>query len=381
MVTLKIDNRSLLNDAKFSYLIDNYSSATATLYIINTEGFAIDGYALIWNIGSETTEILRIASVTTATGALTFKDNAGAAATTRFAHSESTRVTIIPYDKVIFYYTLTTTFSSGVALTGLLDIAVNDFFSKYDDTVNSTWYGWALFYNTATALYSQPSNSIPYVDFKQDTVKKTFDWFFSLLNTRELKLISYDDAYNWANEWYSVLRNDLNVSNSEFGASDTIPLSILPGVAEYDLPDDFSDLLSITNWSAQILDKITFRDIPVQADMTTFDSKYSSFPGYYIRDGKIWFVPTPTEAATFTYRYSIMPPTISSFTDVLTLPNGAYYAIKDFMLSKAYTKLQNPTMSTFYTNSFQANVNRMKINAIKRDAEQASWWADPTTLV
>lgn len=68
-----------------------------------------------------------------------------------------------------------------------------------------------------------------------------------------------------------------------------------------------------------------------------------------------------------------MPPTISSFTDVLTLPNGAYYAIKDFMLSKAYTKLQNPTMSTFYTNSFQANVNRMKINAIKRDAEQASW--------
>jgi len=57
-----------------------------------------------------------------------------------------------------------------------------------------------LFYNTATSLFSQPSNAIPYNDFNQDTVKKTFDGFFSLLNNRELKLISEEDAYNWANE-------------------------------------------------------------------------------------------------------------------------------------------------------------------------------------
>jgi hypothetical protein len=202
-----------------------------------------------------------------------------------------------------------------------------------------------------------------------------------LLNNNELKLISYDDAYNFANEWYSVLRNNLNVLNSEFGASDTIPLSIIPGQAEYDLPNDFSDLLSITNWCKQVLNLITFRDIPVNADITTFDDKFSSFPWYYIRGGKIWFVPTPTEVATFTYRYSIMPPVISSLTDVLTLPNWWYYAVKDFMLSRAYSKLQNPAMSQFYMASFKTAVDQMKINAIKRDAEQASWWADPATLV
>ena len=47
MVTLKIDNRSLLNDAKFSYLIDNYSSGVSTVSVMNTDGFAVDGYALI----------------------------------------------------------------------------------------------------------------------------------------------------------------------------------------------------------------------------------------------------------------------------------------------------------------------------------------------
>lgn len=381
MITLKIDNRSLLNDAKFSYLIDNYTSWTSTVYIVNTEWVSVDSYALIGNIWSETTEILRVASVTASTWALTFKDNAGAAATTRFSHPESTKVTIIPYDKVIFYYTTTATFNAGTALTGFLDISANDFFSKYDDTVNSTWFGWALFYNTATSLYSQPSNAIPYADFNQDTVKKTFDSFFSLLNSKELRLISYDDAYNWANEWLSVLRNDLNVSNTEFGASLTVDLPVIAGQQEYPLPADFSDLLSITNGYAQVLDRVTFRDIPIHSNITTFDAKFSSFPWYYLRGGYIWFVPVPSEDATYTYRYSTVPATISSLTDILTLPNGAYYTIKDFMLSRAYAKLQNMAMSSFYTQSFQNNVNRMKINAVKRDADLSVWGSDPSTLV
>lgn len=381
MVTLKIDNRSLLNDAKFSYLVDNYSSWTGTVYVVNSEGIAVDSYVLIGNIGSETTELLRVASVTAATWALTFKDNAAVTVSTKFAHPESTKVTVIPYDKVIFYYTLTTTFSTGVALTWFLDIAVNDFFSKYDDTVNSTGYGWALFYNTATAIYSQPTNSIPYADFNQDTVKKTFDSFFSLLNSKELKLISYDDAFNWANEWYSILRNELNVSNTEFGASLTIDLPIIVWQQEYDLPADFSDLLSVTNGVSQVLDRISFRDIPLHSNVVTFDDKFSSFPWYYIRDGKIGFVPVPSFPATYTYRYLTVPPTITSLTDIISLPNGAYYALKDFMLSRAYAKLQNMAMSSFYTTAFQNDVNRMKITAIKRDADLTSWGADPSTLV
>ena len=381
MVTLKIDNRSLLNSAKFSYLIDNYSSATSTVYVLNSEGIAVDNYIIIGNIWSETTELLRIASVTASTWALTFKDNTWAAASTKFAHSESTRVTVVPYDKVIFYFTLTSTFSSGTALTWFLDIQVNDFLSKYDDTVNSSWYGWALFYNTATALYSQPSNAIPYADFNQDTVKKTFDGFFSLLNNRELQLISYDDAYNWANEWYSVLRNELNLANDEFWASATISLPIIANQAEYDLPTDFSDLLSVNNEEWNPLDLITFRDIPLYAQITQFDDKFSSYPGYYIRDWKIGFVPTPTQIATYSYRYLTVPTTISSLTDIISLPNGAYYTLKDYMLSRAYAKLQNASMSGFYLSAFQKWIDRMKIMACKRDAQLDTWWAEPTTLV
>ena len=381
MVTLKIDNRSLLNDAKFSYLIDNYPSASWTIYVINTEWILIDSYVCVWNIWSETTELLRVASVTAATWAITFKTNAGVAATTQFAHSESTRITVLPYDQVIFYYTLWTTFNTWIPLTWFLPIQINDFFSQYVDNLNSSGYGWALFYNTATAVYSQPSNAIPYTDFKQDTVKKVFDWFFSLLNNKELKLISYDDAYNWANEGYSVLRNELNIANDEFWASDTIPLTISDGVAEYDLPDDFSDLLSIANDENEQLGLISFRDIPNYSDTNTFSGKLSPYPAYYIRDWKIWFVPTPMRDATYTYRYLTIPPVISSLTDIISLPNNSYYVLKDFMLSRAYAKLQNPSMSAFYLQSFKTGVDRMKITACKRDAELDAWGSESSSLV
>ena len=93
-----------------------------------------------------------------------------------------------------------------------------------------------------------------------------------------------------------------------------------------------------------------------------------------MRAGFIGFVPVPAEDATYTYRYSTVPATISSLSDILTLPNGSYYAIKDFMLSRAYAKLQNMAMSQFYTASFKDNINRMKINAVTRDdAELAAW--------
>ncbi len=381
MVTLKIDNRSLLNSAKFSYLIDNYSSWASTVYVINTEWISVNSYVMIGNIWSETTEILRVASVTASTWALTFKTNAWAAATTAFSHSESTRVTVVPYDQVIFYFTLTNVFSTWVPLTWFLPIQINDFFSKYDDTVNSTWYWWALFYNTATTTYSQPSNAIPYADFGEDSVKKVFDGFFSILNNKELKLISYDDAYAWANEWYSVLKNQLNIANYEYGASDTISLSIIAGTKEYDLPDDFSDLASISNEANDELSRIAWRDIPGQENVTSYSAQFSTFPNYYIRDHKIWFVPTPTQNATFKYRYLTVPATITALTDIIDLPNGAYYALKNYMLKMAYGKLQNPNMSSFYEKQFQQWIDMMKITACKRDAELDVWKSDPTTLV
>lgn len=380
MVSLKIDNRNLLNWANFSYLLDNYSSWSSTVYIINPQSFAVDNYVIIGEIWSETTELLRIASVSSA-GALTFKDQSWTTVSTSFAHAESTRVTIVPYNKVVFYFTLTETFSNSIALTAPINITVDNFYTKYDDLVNSFWYGWWVFYNEATAVYSQPTNSIPYTDFDKNSTKKAFDMFFSTINNKELKYITYDDAFWWANEGYCDLRNQLNISNDEYGASVEITLPIKAGVQEYDLPDDFSDLSSISTGNWQQLSVVSFRNVP-QAEAPMYLSFfYQNYPKYYIRWHKIGFVPIPKEDTSYIYRYVNTAPNISSLSDIIDLPNNAYYALKEYMLSKAYEKLQNPNMATYFANNYQKKVDNMKIEACKRDNWLDTWTIEKSANV
>ncbi len=79
----------------------------------------------------------------------------------------------------------------------------------------------------------------------------------------------------------------MNIANYEYGASDTISLSIIAGTKEYDLPDDFSDLASISNEANDELSRIAWRDIPGQENVTSYSAQFSTFPNYYIRDHKI----------------------------------------------------------------------------------------------
>lgn len=367
MPTLKADNRSLLENAKFSYLSTNYASGVSSVVLLNATGFAADQYVLIGNFGSPSAEILKIAAVTTNT--LTFKDESDVAANTTRAHAESSRVTILSYNQVKFYHTATATYATTDLLT-TADINPLDFFTTYEDNTNSTGYGWFVFYNQETTELSSNSNAIPYSGFGITTVKTVMDDFFSLLNNKELSLISVTDALAWLNEGYSIIRNDLNLIETGYSVSDEISLSIVSGTAEYDLEDDFSDLVYI------------------RADSTTDDGRkiypirYSEMPSYledgettlryYLRGKKIGFVPTPDEATTLKYRYKALTTTLDSYDDLIDLPDNGHYAVKDFMLFRAYQKLTNPN-SSVYHNNFKEYLNRIKTVSITRDSHPDSF--------
>jgi hypothetical protein len=365
MFTLRADNRTLTENAKYSYLSGNHTSGLGYLDVINSSDFANDDYLLISNFGLESSEIVQIDSINTTTHRLTLK------AAIKFAHSESTRIMIIKYNQIQFYYKLTDDSSTAATLGALQDIEADSYFTKYYDSTNSTGYGWFKFYNATTTGYSSFSNNIPYAGFSENSVKKILDNFYSSLNNKELKLINDDDAFSWLNESYSIALNELNLVNSEYTVQDEEDISVVSGTKEYSLPSDFSDVVSVYNDDDDCeIPFISLTDVPVHDNENTGNALR-----YYLRGSYIGFSPTPTDSFTVKLRYKAKSGVLTSYSDTVDLPDNNFYYLKDYMLFRAAFKLGRSDGEQSRRN-FQDGINRMKITSIKRDSNADVWSID-----
>jgi len=382
LIVLEADNRRLTLSSKYSYTVTNIQAGISSFYVLNAtdSAYATDVFLLLSLFGSEDAEVVKILSVDHETGLITTTTN------TLFAHSESTRVTVLPYNQARFYWTPTNAaFDIGTALpltTPPIDIQPSDWFTTYNDETHCTGFGWYLFYNSVTSLYSQPSNSIPYAGFEDNTTEYILNDFFAMLSNKELKLVTREDALSWASEAYGRMRNKLNITNVEFTATDLTSLNLLPGVIEYDLPTDFDHLVAFvkgidqTNpgqWGGN-KQNVTF--IP----LTEAYAYNGADPRYYIRGFKIGILPTPTEATTWNYIYMKKAARLILNTDEVLLPNGGEYVIKDYMLYRAFQKFQNPQFKV-YLESYTNGLNDMIIAAVKRDANLDKWGIERTANV
>jgi len=380
VIILECDNRILTASQKYTYTTTNYASDVAAFSVLNATDsvFAVNAFLLLGNFGAENAEIVKILTVDNDTGAITTTAN------TKFAHPESTRVTILPYDQISFYHTTTTTYNTDNPLVEKANLQVSDWFTTYEDDSNETGYGWYVFYNSTKVpdTYSQPSNAIPYAGFDSDTTENILSDFFSMLNNKELTLVTREDALSWASEAYGRIRNKLNITNTEFTASALGTISILADTIEYDLPSNFDHLISLSSgldttdpggWAGN-KNKIEFISL---ANAYTYTG---SVPRYYLRGFKIGILPTPSTATVYHYMYLKSAKRLSLNTDEVELPNGGENIIKDFMLYRVFQKLQNSIYKEYKT-AFDDGLNQMIISSIKRDAGLASWGMAPGTNV
>ncbi len=371
MITLRSDNRVLTLNAKYSFLIDNYSSGTSTIYVTNTEGIEEDSFILIGEFGQETAEIFKCGTVTSSTGAIALETKIGAGSSTVYAHSESTRVYVIPYNQIRFFWTAATgtiadenpTFDSGGPLTGWVDLEPGHWYTTYEDPTHSDGFGWFVYQNTVTAEASQESNPIPYAGFSYNTVANIFEDFDSLLNVNELKLVSISDKFAWLNEALALVVNKLNLTNTEYFVSTTKTISVVSGTAEYQLEADFSDMVEVVDSSGLTIPYMHVRDAMTYQGTTTH---------YYLRGRYIGFTPSPTADATYSYRYRPKSSVMTSLSTYIDLPDNAFYSLKDWMMYRACLKFSNPMSETYYT-SFTNSVNLFVQTAVKRDSDLDMW--------
>ena len=143
----------------------------------------------------------------------------------------------------------------------------------------------------------------------------------------------------------------------------------MSGTAEYQLPADFIDMAELTdglNTTATRGKSIPF--LPVSKALAySGDTLFAYLKGRYIG-----FVPTPTVATAYYYRYRKGATRLTSLSDYIDLPDGAFYALKSWMLFRAKQKFSDPASAMFYS-EFSDQINLYVQSSVKRDPDLASW--------
>jgi len=374
-IVVNAQNFSTANNGTFAitgvgtdyFEVTNAAGVAETNETIGTGSIKIYIYALLGELGLEQTEVVQVTAVAASTHTLTV-------GTTKFAHSESTKVTIIPYNQVRFYHTATAVYSTSDSIAGFTNINADSYFSTVKDTSNTTGFGWFVFSNSSTGKVTTNSNAIPYAGFAENSVKKVLDSFFSDLNNKEQKLISNTEAFGWLNEAYNIASNELNLINTEYNIAAVNDISVVAGTAEYALPSDFGKMTSVyDDTSDTYINKIDSSDID-------YNEYSSNITYYYLRGTYIGFSPIPTTDFNCHLRYVAKKTALTSYYDTIDFPSNNYYFLKDYMMFRAGSKLQRQDRPDYYKLFFDA-INRMKLYSHKQNAALDAWTIESTSNV
>ncbi len=363
MLSLTASNLELTKNAKYSYLSDNYNSAVHLVVVKNSNFVVTNDYILFGEFGSQQSEIIQAGTVDSATHTVNLLT------ATKFAHPQDTKVSVIRYNQVKFYQTAAATFDSNENYLGTEDVQANRIDTIYQDSTNTTGYGWFVFYNSNTSKATTNSNAIPYAGFEESSVKDIFDAFYSMLNNKEMKLISQSDSYRWLNEGYAKLQNELNLINVSYKVQSEWTVTTANGTQEYSLPSDFGSLVSVTNGDGEPVDFIPLASVPKNDDDETYDDDNAK---YFLRGKKIGFSPVPTSADTFYVYYKAKSSALTSYYDSVDIPQNNFYVIVDFMLYRASQKLGKNDAKE-HLNNFTVGINNMKIISNKENANKDSF--------
>lgn len=172
---LKADNRILIRNQPSTFLTVRASAADASITVASNHGFANNDYLLIGKLGEEKTEIKKIGAAVSEGTSITI-------AALAFAHDENTSITKIDYNQVRFYRGTTTTGGDSTALAVAQAVDPSEIYSYYEDTANTTGYGFIRFYNSTSTAYSSYSDAIPYTGYTKKMLRSIRSKVRRLLN-------------------------------------------------------------------------------------------------------------------------------------------------------------------------------------------------------
>lgn len=171
---IKASNVDLLLDVYKAEITADSVAASGTLTVESITGIGVGDYLLLGEFGNETTEIVRVHTATAPSGTTVTLN-----ANTVYAHDRGTTIYRLDRDQIEFSRSTTLGGSRSVLTT--VAIQCDRLETIYEDTSNTTGFGWWRAKNSADTTYSNYSESYPYAGYGEQTLKKIFDSALLLL--------------------------------------------------------------------------------------------------------------------------------------------------------------------------------------------------------
>lgn len=162
--TFIFDNTILTSEKKSTYLASDVASAGISLTVQSIVGMSGTGHILlIGEIGQEKTEIIQSSNGTAPTGTTVALQTACS-----FDHPQDTKIYILDYDQ--FAISRSTGISSQKSTLTTAGLQVDQLNSIYNDSTNTTGYGFVEFKNSISGAFSSASDPIPYAGYADNSV-------------------------------------------------------------------------------------------------------------------------------------------------------------------------------------------------------------------
>ena len=228
---IKVSNIDIVKNCQKTYITSPITAGVSTLIVQNIVGAEVNGYILIGKIGSEKSEIVQIHATTAPSGStITLK----ATELPLYNHPTDTTITFIPYNQVEISRATTTTGSKSVLST--MDIAVDQEYSVYNDTTNSTGYAFARWKNESFTTYSGYSTYQAYPSMERKKIGTLID---SILLRIPNKL-SRSDVFGFIKDGLDEVYESKDKWSFEESTRDTTN-SYATGTEEFTIPSDLKE--------------------------------------------------------------------------------------------------------------------------------------------
>ena len=301
-------NLELVQNREKTYLTAAVAALGTTLTVkaVDTNAWTNADYIIVGQIGTETAEIVAIGAAVSDGTSLTV----GAV---RYAHAINEPVYRIDYNQIAFSRSATTTGTKTVLATN--EIQVDDEFTRYEDTANSTGYGFVRFYNSTTAVYSQYSDAIPYTGYTPRSLGRMHQNVRRKLGETDTQFIEDEDITLELNEGQRDIAHERIWPFYEGSFS----LSRVAYQKKYEIDSDavYGKVYDVVVDSEPLaaLDTRTF-------NLLHFDSNTVGEPTHFrVWNNNIELYPLPDAAATAT----TLKGTITATATALTLTDGSAF--------------------------------------------------------
>jgi len=327
-----VRNIELTRDREKTYLTAACaaSATTITVRAVDSNAWANNDWIIVGEIGTKTAEILQINGAVSDGTSLTI-DNAGSGGT-RFAHSVDEPVYRIDYNQIEFSRATTKIAGTGTVLA-TNEVQPDDIYTRYEDTTNSTGYGFVRFKESDSSAYSSYSDAIPYTGYTKKSLGRMIKGVRRRLGEESFKYVTDEDIIEEINEKQRDIAHERLWPFYE----DTFSASRVAYQREYGIDDDVVvgkahtitvESEPIANVDAGVFDQL-FWDVSTVGEPTHCS----------IWNNKLRFYPVPSAAATATTLNGALTATAVSITVASTSgfsPSGRVI-IESEVISYAYT--------------------------------------------